>query len=136
MRMRTISLCVAVGVLILACVDGHAVEPPVQKPAPLPPTRSVQAVYQTEVRPLLQKYCYQCHANGKAKGDVRLEKLSIDFVKGPAADLETWHDVLENLHRGEMPPKNQPRPTAKEHGVIVDWLNRAFVEARQQREGA
>ncbi len=98
------------------------------------PHPSVAAVYQAEVQPLLQKYCYRCHGDTKPKGDVRLDKLSVDFVKGPASDLETWHDVLQNLHRGEMPPRGQPRPTAREHGVLVDFFNRAFVEAREQRE--
>ena len=41
-------------------------------------TRSVQAVYQADVRPLLQKYCFECHGATKPKGDIRLDTLSID----------------------------------------------------------
>ncbi len=137
--MRTRDLFFGIGsfcIIAMAWVCSDAPESDAQQPTPKPAevVRPLTTVYETDVKPLLQKYCYQCHGNGKSKGSVRLDKLSIDFVKGPDADLETWHDVLENMHRGEMPPKNQPRPSVKEHGIIVDWLNRAFVDARAQRE--
>jgi hypothetical protein len=118
----------------IALIGGVAQSQEAARPDPLAKAETIQASYQTKVRPLLQKYCYQCHGETKPKGDVRLDKLTVDFVKGPAADLETWHDVLQNLHRGEMPPRSQKQPTRAEHAVIVDWLQRAFVEARQQRE--
>lgn len=132
--MRTFPLVFGMSAILSLIGGGYALNSIAQEPVKSGPVGSVQALYQAGVQPLLRKYCYPCHGDGKSKGGVRLDKLTIDFVKGPAADLETWHDVLENMLRGEMPPKNQPRPTAQEHGMVVDWLNRAFVEARQQRE--
>lgn len=127
--MRTLTLLAPISMLALLGLN-------LEKLAAQPKTSatSTQQMYQSQVRPLLQKYCFECHGAEKPKKDLRLDNLSTDFVKGDAADLETWHDVLNNLHRGEMPPRGKPQPTAKEHGVLVDWLNRAFVEARQQRE--
>src|SRR5436305_1419497 len=51
---------------------------------PQAPTRSatpaaIQTLdrrYTSEVQPLLQKYCYACHGNGKHKGDITLDKFA------------------------------------------------------------
>jgi mono/diheme cytochrome c family protein len=48
------------------------------------------------VTPLLQKYCYQCHGNGKHSG-----KVALDAFK-TVADVETnrvtWESVLRTVH--------------------------------------
>ena len=62
------------------------------------------ADYNTDVRPLLQKHCFGCHGEEKQKGKLRLNTLSPDLLNDrPAA--ETWHDVLDVLNLGEMPPE-------------------------------
>ena len=41
--------------------------------------------YDKQIRPLLDKYCYSCHGNGKTKGDITLDgyKSDTSAVTGP-----------------------------------------------------
>jgi mono/diheme cytochrome c family protein len=76
------------------------------------------------VTPLLQKYCYDCHGNGKHKG-----KLALDSYK-TAADVETnrviWEDVLRNVISQEMPPLDEARllPTQPQRDIIAAWIEK------------
>ena len=76
--------------------------------------------FQKEVKPLLANYCYRCHNDKKASADLKLHKLNSDLVNGP--DAETWHDVLNRMNVGEMPPEDEPQPSAAEHQKIVKWI--------------
>ena len=60
-----------------------------------------QNTFQSQVEPLLEKYCYRCHQQ-RGKANLKLATLDPDIADGP--DAETWHDVLNRLNRGEMPP--------------------------------
>jgi hypothetical protein len=85
---------------------------------------SLQLKFEQQVKPLFQKYCYSCHANGKDKGDLALDKyptiLSIQH------DRLTWQKVADNTLAGAMPPKKKPQPTAEEKKLIGDWIGAAF----------
>jgi cytochrome c553 len=72
-----------------ATQEKSSTKPPAQPAAEAGSPPSIQQVYNTDVRPILQKYCARCHGDDKAKADVRLDKLSIDFVKGPEGDQPT-----------------------------------------------
>ena len=63
-------------------------------------------VFENEVQPVLRKHCFSCHGPEKQKGDLRFDSLDPDMVNGHAA--ETWHDALDVLNRGEMPPEKAP----------------------------
>jgi len=79
-----------------------------------------------EVQPVLSQYCYQCHGNGKHKGD-----LTLDQYKSAAAvqgDGKTWLKVVEMVRNGEMPPAGKPRPPQPKLEALAAWLD-AAVEA-------
>ena len=86
------------------------------------------------VRPLLAKYCFSCHGEEKQKGDIRMDRLSPDLIKGGSA--ETWHDALDQMNLGEMPPAKAKQPTTKERAVIVAWITKALKEAAEARRFA
>ena len=97
-------------------------------------TRSVQAVYQAEVRPLLQKYCVSCHSGKKPKGDLALDSMSPDFGTNGAA----WNGVLERLNDHTMPPKGKPQPSDSEGKTVKDWVTgglKAYQQDRAQTQG-
>src|SRR5689334_14275358 len=58
--------------------------------------------YEKQVTPLLTKYCYGCHGNGKSKGDLALDAYKT--AAEAANDSKTWEKVLNNLHTHVMPP--------------------------------
>lgn len=57
----------------------------------------------TQIETTLQEHCIRCHGPQKQSGDLRLDQLSRDFVKG--GDAEKWHEVLNHVAAGDMPPK-------------------------------
>ena len=64
--------------------------------------------FEREVRPFLKQHCYSCHDAKKAKAGFRIDQLGTDFLSGKTADH--WHEVINQINSGEMPPKDEPPP--------------------------
>ena len=88
-------------------------------------------VYEREVAPLLTQYCVDCHGPDKQKNDVRVDNLDLDFVSG--RDRETWHDILDLLHLGDMPPEDEPQPSDDERRTLVNWITEEMTRAAEIR---
>jgi hypothetical protein len=71
------------------------------------------------------KHCQACHGGLKPKGGFHLSRLSPDF--NDKTNRERWLSVLEQLQTDAMPPKEKPRPSAKETRAVTDWI-RARVD--------
>jgi hypothetical protein len=79
--------------------------------------------FQKQIQPILQQFCFDCHGNGKSKGDLTLDKYkTIDSVR---ADRKIWELVLRNVKSGEMPPEKKPQPTLAQRETLMK-----FVEAQ------
>ncbi|WP_254512587.1 DUF1592 domain-containing protein [Anatilimnocola floriformis] len=72
------------------------------------------------VTPLLQKHCYSCHGGDKPKGDLRIDRLDPDLIKGK--DGDHWREVLDRLNFGDMPPESEPAMSADDRELLVQWL--------------
>ena len=75
----------------------------------------------SRVKPLLEKYCFNCHDEDEQKGDIRLdalESLALD------ARLDLLNNVHEQIFIGEMPPKKKKQPTEAERNLLVEWLSK------------
>ena len=83
--------------------------------------------YEKDVRPILTERCFRCHGPEKQKGKLRLDQLDPDMVNGNSA--ETWHDALNQLNLGEMPPEDEPQLTSKERTTLTQWLNSELKQA-------
>ena len=79
----------------------------------------------------LQKHCIDCHGPKKSKGDLRLDQLSRDFKSG--IDGQIWAEVVEKINAGEMPPEDEPQPTADEIGKVITQLDKRIREGRAAR---
>ena len=78
--------------------------------------------YLESVQPLIESYCFDCHADDTTKGNV-----AFDGFKGHddrIADHDFWLKVLKNLRAEVMPPNKKPRPTADEQAKIENWIKR------------
>lgn len=96
-----------------------------QGSAPKPPADS-KAEYAADIRPLIAKYCLNCHSTKAKKGSLDLERFaSLDRVR---KDLKPWQQMIEMLEAGEMPPKKKPQPTTEERNRLVAWV-RDFLSA-------
>jgi mono/diheme cytochrome c family protein len=98
--------------------------------------RADPAVPFERVSGLFRKNCYACHGIAKAKGDLRIDKLNPDLVKG--ADGDHWHDVLDRLNFGDMPPAKAPKLAKEDRDLMTTWLNqerRRAALAKNQAAG-
>lgn len=74
---------------------------------------------QENIRPLLSRYCIDCHGDKEQNAGIRLDRVAgVDEAIRPL-----WTKVYEALISGEMPPKGEPQPTAAERQQIVKWIS-------------
>jgi hypothetical protein len=78
--------------------------------------------FEHEVRPLLSKYCYDCHGEGASKGGVALDAPKVDQTS--SQNRELWWRVLKNVRAGIMPPQKKPHPSADEKLKLAEWIKR------------
>lgn len=81
----------------------------------------------------LRKHCFQCHDNASAEGNLSLESL---LTK--AEDDPRWIQVHDKIQLRQMPPKDQPKPTAAQRQAMAGWLHQKLHQsslAKQQTEG-
>src|SRR4029079_4027736 len=72
--------------------------------------------FEKEIKPLFEKYCYDCHGDGAKKGGLALDQFhSIDEM---VAARDKWQMVARNVHMGEMPPPKKEQSTAAARGLI------------------
>lgn len=76
--------------------------------------------YEKEVKPLLTKYCYDCHGDGMDKGGLVLDSYA--NVEAMRKDLEKWQLVIRNVRTSEMPPPKKKQPTLDERETIIKWV--------------
>src|SRR4051812_22790808 len=69
------------------------------------------------VRPVLERYCWDCHDQDARKGGLDLTPE----LAGPAGG-RVWRAVLMRLESGEMPPRRKDQPSADERRAVVDWI--------------
>ena len=95
--------------------------------APAAPPR-----FSDQVQPILTEFCVGCHGPQKQEGDVRLDQLDPDMVAGN--DAERWHQALNLINRGDMPPADAPQPDAATLDVLVNAIQRELNRAIQARQ--
>ncbi len=86
--------------------------------------------FDREIKPIVATYCTDCHGAESSKADLRLDQMEVDFA-GPQG--ETWHDILNRVEVGEMPPQDaEPIPTAARR-KLTQWIRAQFHAAQQTK---
>ena len=75
--------------------------------------------FSREVRPLLARYCFDCHGAKKAKGDVDFERITKPLAQDTR---KLWSDAHSQIRTGEMPPDGKPQPGDAERARLLAWL--------------
>ena len=86
--------------------------------------------FSRDVRPVLTKYCGECHSGNDANGDVDFSVIKSSEQVDDAYEL--WESVAKHLKHQTMPPEDQPRPTEKEATAVLNWYQQ-FVDNIQPR---
>ena len=86
--------------------------------------------FKKKIEPILRQYCYECHGpDGEASP--RMTLLDPDLFNG--VDGETWHDALNRINEGKMPPKDAvPLPSSKRKQVVA-WLQTELDRALEAK---
>lgn len=126
----TCAVFVAVG--ILACNLRAQIAPePRTAPSTDPVAESTADTdtYARVVRPLLDEFCFDCHNSDTREGDLALSELNPEMKF--ASDAERWHEALNRINLGEMPPEDELQPSDQQRREIVRWLTDSLDIARQ-----
>ena len=89
------------------------------------------AEFRKEVRPILEKYCFDCHGDGEKKGEVAFDEFNPDLP--PAESRALWWRALKNVRSGMMPPAKKAQPTKEERARLEQWIKRAAFEMNPQQ---
>ena len=78
------------------------------------------AFEESEVRPLLETYCFKCHSDKKTKAGINFEEFSgsLDVWRS----RKTWTSVRDALDGGEMPPKDAEELPAATRVALSEWI--------------
>jgi hypothetical protein len=80
--------------------------------------------FSRDVRPLLERFCFDCHDSGKAKAEVNLEQF--DHAAAIWKNPKLWERVLVQLKDRTMPPAKKTQPSDEERARLTAWLQAAF----------
>jgi len=92
--------------------------------------------YDRDVRPVLERYCFECHTGDDANGGAVLDTRRPEEAN--AADRTVWLKVLRQVQGGVMPPADADQPTADERALIDRWIREAALKpdcSRGERPG-
>lgn len=74
-----------------------------------------------------QQHCIRCHGEQKAENDLRLDRLDANLSNAEVFDR--WHEIVQRIHSGDMPPDGEPRPPAADVATVVRRLSSRLDEA-------
>ena len=77
--------------------------------------------FHAKVEPLLVKYCFDCHDDDLAEGDVNLARFM--NPEQILAERRQWEGVLRNIELHIMPPLKKPQPTTEERELMATWID-------------
>ncbi|MEM6470995.1 MAG: DUF1592 domain-containing protein [Planctomycetota bacterium] len=77
-----------------------------------------------EVRPLLKRYCFECHSSDSSSGELDFEQL-LD-VSPVVKNRRKWINVIEQTKNHVMPPEDATQPSFDEREKITLGLHHAI----------
>ena len=97
------------------------------------PPQSNRVAFEEHILPLLEKACAQCHGPEKREGNIRIDTLDPDLLRG--SDVSWWLEVVAVLTNGDMPPPGETTFSAEDRGTVIDWLTSEIqIAATVRRE--
>ncbi len=88
-----------------------------------------EAAFKGQVQPLLQKFCVRCHNADNLESGIRVDHLTTALED---RELPLWKGILKQVADGDMPPADEPQPTAEQRKSLTEWITRAMKVARSR----
>lgn len=106
--------------------------------APLAPAadadwEALDRQYGEQIRPLVARYCHDCHSAEQAEADIDLVPFATfgDVRKHPRA----WQKVGRMLDSRQMPPVDAEQPTEEERERLQGWVKQYLIVEAAARSG-
>ena len=76
----------------------------------------------------LLRIALSCHGSEKQKADRRFDTLSAQISE--LDDLERYQEIVDQLNLSNMPPEDEPQPSAEERAKVIAHLTQKLKTAR------
>jgi hypothetical protein len=84
--------------------------------------------FQKQVRPLLERYCVECHQTESSEAGIVWDKY--ENQAAAVQDGRTWLRVRDALQGRIMPPSDESQPSLEELDRIIAWIETDFLAAQ------
>ncbi|MCP4888196.1 MAG: DUF1592 domain-containing protein [Planctomycetaceae bacterium] len=81
--------------------------------------------FAVDVAPFLETHCIECHSGDEAEGGVRLDRY--ETSANVQEDYELWEKIIRLVKDHQMPPADQPQPTADEVIAVAAAVERELA---------
>jgi hypothetical protein len=88
--------------------------------------------FQRQVRPVLERYCADCHMKGNAEAGIVLDRY--ENQAAAVQDARTWLRVRDALQGRIMPPAEETQPSLEESDRIIAWIETDFLAAECRKQ--
>jgi ligand-binding sensor domain-containing protein len=88
-----------------------------------PLDRNVTPNFEEQIRPLLQRFCAECHAPGKMSD---IDFLALKTEADVANHRDLFACVVEQMQTRVMPPADCDQPSDGERQLVTDWITKKF----------
>ncbi len=85
------------------------------------------------LQPFFEKHCYECHDDLTTKGGLDLTSIPSDLDDD--ATMANWVRIYDRVSKGEMPPKDEPRPEPGFQSDFQKSLEPSLIAAHQAQKG-
>jgi len=96
------------------------------------PTILLAAEADFDTKAYVQTYCIRCHGVEEQNADRRFDSLEAELSDHQTA--EHWQEILDVVNLGEMPPEDEPQPSADDTKRFVASVTRQLDLARESLE--
>ena len=80
-----------------------------------------------DIKPMLEHYCYDCHGDGRSKGDLDLDDYP--DLASMRKDPKVWEHILARVQYHLMPPPEEEQMEQTERKKLIAWVNDAIFPA-------
>ncbi|TWU58367.1 DUF1592 domain-containing protein [Rubripirellula reticaptiva] len=92
------------------------------------PSTCLSADNDFDTKAYLRNHCIRCHGVEEQNADRRFDTLQAELSDYQIA--EQWQEILDVVNLGEMPPEDEPQPSADETKRFVATVSRQLELAR------
>ena len=89
--------------------------------------------FQTDVRPLLQKFCFECHAEDRLEAEVDMG--SFKSLKDLQQKPSVWQRVDKMLQTAQMPPIESEQPSDEQRSLLRKWVRGFLIHQARAHQG-